>query len=921
MGTLTHIETITAPFIPYGSDIRDFGFSTVSAGGRVTVIAGTDANSRFLELDTDGSGSILSQGFTGYTPGDFTTLQYDSRDLEISQWHLDAQLGFTQAGQVSATFVSHLNNGFAGDAVLAIWAEVGGEAWLITSGPDAPGLISFDWDGADSYTATDATTGLTNTTFSDLASVAAYGQNWIIGTSAEDNVVSVHSIAADGSLEFHTRSGTANGLWVGTPVAQSVVTIDAQPYVLLASYESSSLSVLRLESDGTLIPVDHVIDNLTTRFDGASQIRTAQVDGRVFAVVSGSDDGFSVFQLRQDGHLIYLASQEDTSAYTLENISALSVGYDADGLHIYAASGVEIGLTHFTYDPGNIGQSMTGTPVADTINGTVDNDIIMGDAGDDALNGGAGDDIVVDGSGSDTLTGGAGADRFVFDYDGETDTITDFQAGVDALDLSYYPLLYVTDDLDFTTTVSGARITYNAEIIEIYSDDGSSLSLNDVFGISAFDVTRPTLLSGGGEPDPSAVTILGTSSDDLLIGTASDDYFSGGSGADILIGAAGADTFYGGSGFDIVDYSTAPQGVVVNMTTIVASTGDATGDTFFSIESITGSDYADDISGTNLADEINGASGNDTLNGRAGNDALSGGIGDDTLNGGAGGDVLDGGSGTDQASYAGAGSGVRLDLYGQLQNAGDAAGDSFSSIENVLGSSWADTVFGNDAANAISGGDGNDWLSGDRGNDSLDGGAQNDILTGGSGGDTLNGGSGQDTASYATAKAGLTANLGNSAANSGEAAGDSYVSVENLIGSRLDDILTGNLNPNSLYGAGGNDTLSGLAGDDYLSGGFGNDTLQGGAGNDTLRGGIGSDNFVFAVGFGDDTILDLDTDFDRIAIETGVFATPPASGAELVTDYAKLVGADVVIDFGFGDSITLSGIDTLSGLADIFDFV
>ncbi|UCV09777.1 ExeM/NucH family extracellular endonuclease [Dechloromonas denitrificans] len=62
---------------------------------------------------------------------------------------------------------------------------------------------------------------------------------------------------------------------------------------------------------------------------------------------------------------------------------------------------------------------------------------ISGTAGRDSLVGSAGDDVISGGIGADTLTGGAGADQFVFASlrDG-TDTITDFQPGIDRIVLT-----------------------------------------------------------------------------------------------------------------------------------------------------------------------------------------------------------------------------------------------------------------------------------------------------------------------------------------------------------------------------------------------------------------------------------------------------------------------------------------------------
>jgi len=111
-----------------------------------------------------------------------------------------------------------------------------------------------------------------------------------------------------------------------------------------------------------------------------------------------------------------------------------------------------------------------------------------------------------------------------------------------------------------------------------------------------------------------------------------------------------------------------------------------------------------------------------------------------------------------------------------------------------------------------------------------------DTLMGKSAAETHSGGSGNDTVSYANATAGLTASLASSSSNTGWAAGDKYVSIENLTGTKYNDVLTGDSKDNILTGGAGNDKLSG---------GAGNDTLIGGTGQDILTGGAGNDKFVF----------------------------------------------------------------------------
>lgn len=136
--------------------------------------------------------------------------------------------------------------------------------------------------------------------------------------------------------------------------------------------------------------------------------------------------------------------------------------------------------------------------------------------------------------------------------------------------------------------------------------------------------------------------------------------------------------------------------------------------------------YDDLIIGSADSNTFETGRGDDFIYGLAGNDELLGGDGADRLSGGDGADTLIGGSGLDYASYKLATAAVIADLADSSRNTASAAGDTFASIEGLIGSDYADTLSGNGEDNAIEGRDGNDMLIGYGGADTLDGGGGSD---------------------------------------------------------------------------------------------------------------------------------------------------------------------------------------------------
>jgi Ca2+-binding RTX toxin-like protein len=271
------------------------------------------------------------------------------------------------------------------------------------------------------------------------------------------------------------------------------------------------------------------------------------------------------------------------------------------------------------------------------------------------------------------------------------------------------------------------------------------------------------------------VSHLGTAGDDVLTGDAAPNDMVGGLGNDILIGIGGADVMIGGAGNDTlvvadtgflrvaggdgidtlafsgaitmadVDFrriegiENIKLGNGVTNLTVGAIAAHAIDALQVAIDGAAVTNAAVSIDGSGLGRALSVNLANDaanvTLKGGSGNDLLVGGSGDDFFQGGGGADAITGGGGIDTVSYRSSALAVGVNLATGLGSGGDAAGDTLTGIENVLGSDQGDTLTGNDGANA---------LSGFAGADTLNGGAGDDVLVGGLGADTLDGGAGND---------------------------------------------------------------------------------------------------------------------------------------------------------------------------------
>ncbi len=560
-------------------------------------------------------------------------------------------------------------------------------------------------------------------------------------------------------------------------------------------------------------------------------------------------------------------------------------GYSA-GLHVGLATGVDIDTdilisienaeggagndTIFGNDDTNRLRGMEGF---DNIDGGGGNDHIEGNEGNDDLDGGSGDDRLAGGAGNDVVIGGTGNDTLVL-----------------AGDLQDYTVVANPDGtFTFIDSVAGRDGTDTVSTIERIAFSDADVGLWALVG---------------------SIDRLGTPNNDVMHGTAAREWFETYAGEDEIYGDAAEDTFIPGSGDDFVDGGTGTDddanfvwdiinyfneylnggtyGVTVNLTTGVATDTYGDTDTLVDIERVFGTPGDDIIIGSDeWGEAYDPWGGADYIEGRGGFDNLRYNLADGS--GYPGGVEV-------YFDLATEGSGYAIDMTG--------ATDTFSGIESVTGTKYADTFVGGAGQQLWTPLEGADYVTGGEGFDRVS--YRQDASYGGSLGIVMlyDADGGERT---------ITDGWGNE---------DTLLDIEWIIGTGADDYLWGNALDERLEGGEGNDFLRGSYGNDILIGGagddfvfdnFGNNELYGGEGNDTivsgvggsiLSGGLDADTFRFGGALEDDVILDFSVSEDTFelvstAVWISAIGTADVDGDAFEDSFVTLTSASQERDVFF----------------------
>lgn len=479
-------------------------------------------------------------------------------------------------------------------------------------------------------------------------------------------------------------------------------------------------------------------------------------------------------------------------------------------------------------------------------------DTVVGFYTNDTIDGGAGNDLLDGRGGSDTyLFGtGSGQDRIsetlVTAFEDTPDTVA-FGAGLTASDLTFQ---VVGDNLVISILGGSDSLTIESQ----YASSGYT-------AVEQFSFAGGTVLTAA---EVKALAIAGS-------GTAGADTISGTPGADTLDGKAGDDRLEGGGGNDVYVFQLG-----------------------------SGHDKIHDVGTGTPADEVRFGSGilpADIVGERVGNDLILRITGHtDTL-------TIEGHFGA-------------VFVASPIETFVFANGTSWGEPEilNLLyGSSTA--IVGSQFGDSLAGTSGADVLVGLEGSDTLSGGAGSDTYFAGQGSALIieNGAdSGTDlvkltqftTSAIAVSRSGDDAVLtysGGAVRLQGQfnAGGVEQIALAGGVTWAADDLRAAYL------------TAAGTSGADDIVGFNGrSDTLSGAGGNDTLSGRTGSDTYTFALGTGEDLIIDSG---DAAATDRLVFASGIAP-TDLVLVADSPATGDLTITFGNGaGKVVLRGELTADG--------
>jgi hypothetical protein len=324
MARLTYVALIQRNVTEQLTDVTDLDIRS-NASGTPILYATSRSGETISVFEIDAAGNVSLR--------DHQSLNMDIEEIEFMTLGgidyivtLGPQGGTPQLyqlnteGQITggATSLSATPIGMSAMAVV----ETGGGTYLYYVGADESQTL-----GAFQVTPGITLDPVTLPTLTDGVSRLLQAQigntGYLFAVTENGSQIFSYGVQNDGTLIARGESGTAQGLGLAGV---------------------SDLKQVRVAGNGSLTPVDYIIDDLGTRFQNATALETVTVGMRVFVLAGGADDGISLFELRPAGQLLHHDTITDDFGITLENVSGVAATEVNGVLRVFVGSATETGI-------------------------------------------------------------------------------------------------------------------------------------------------------------------------------------------------------------------------------------------------------------------------------------------------------------------------------------------------------------------------------------------------------------------------------------------------------------------------------------------------------------------------------------------------------------------------------------------------
>lgn len=470
--------------------VSDLKFVTIGADNFLFVASEADGSVTGFRITAAGAPEWISTLSLSATSGTFAVGYIDIVDIggvltllpsarfddDVVAYRIDT------SGHIGPPVSQPLGSPNLGYFSLTHSVDVAGKTFLFTVTRGVSGIAGYQMSANNSFAGQTVYSSTTFDYFGDVsafASVQTSGVTYLFTASAFDAGLNSFKVGVNGDLQLIDSVANTDASGFSLPQALETINVSGQSYLVMASAGTDSLTVYAVGSGGSLSEVDHLIDGVNTRFNGASVLDSFSLNGHSYILAAGSDDGLTLLEISAGGQLTFISVLADDFGTTLNNISSIEVVQIGLEIHAFVGSGTENGFTQIKIGLNNVGQTIDGNETDQVLTGTDLDDVISGMGGSDMIYGAAGNDRLIDGTGRDHLYGGEGADTFRFVVDGTLDLIRDYEHGLDLIDLSLLPGFNGINGLDIRPRSYGAVIFAGDEEIRIETIDGAGLLISD----------------------------------------------------------------------------------------------------------------------------------------------------------------------------------------------------------------------------------------------------------------------------------------------------------------------------------------------------------------------------------------------------------------------------------------------------------